>query len=356
VRETTLDALWTNFCKQLAEARHVLVRPEAPRDALSQAEGVRYLSRLTRAALDSLVESADPDFPRLFQMSNDTIKIGGDNPDNVYWNATIAGDRDYRICGNRGSVPYLSFGTKANRFALDGGMVSTGELEDTKMHFEAEGSFEIIVSRTAQGGNWLPMSDDTSFLLVRQTFLDRAAERPASITIERLNGPVMPRPLSSDWLERQLGQAASFVKVTASAFADWAKLFMTRPNELLPWNQDIFQKVGGDPNIHYLHGYWRLSPGEMWVIETDVPQCRFWNFVLQNWWMESADYRNIPSAWTNINKARLSADGRLVIVVSEEDPGFGNWIDTCGHAEGTALLRWISADRHPVPSCRLIRP
>ena len=92
------------------------------------------------------------------------------------------------------------------------------------------------------------------------------------------------------------------------------------------------------------------------MIETDVPQCRFWNFVLQNWWMESADYRNIPSAWTNINKARLSADGRLVIVVSEEDPGFGNWIDTCGHAEGTALLRWISADRHPVPSCRLIRP
>lgn len=353
--EDDLSGVWDRFCHDLASASEVLGQAAAPKDMLSQSEGLRYLSRLTRAALESIVESSDVDFPRLFQMSNETIKIGGDNPDNIYWNATIAGDRDYRIRGQRGTVPYLSFGTKANRFAVDGGMVSTGELEDAAMHFEPDGSFEIAVSRAWRPGNWLPMTDDTSFLLIRQTFLDRSVELPATIAIERIDAPAGPLPLDADEIARRLSNAGSFVHVTARSFAAWADMFRERPNELLPWDQSIFQKVGGDPNIHYLHGYWNLAPDEAWVIETQVPVCRFWNFVLQNWWMESADYRNIANAWTNIHKARLTPDGRLVIVVAATDPGCANWVSTTGHSSGTALLRWISATSHPTPSCRVVK-
>ena len=36
------------------------------------------------------------------------------------------------------------------------------------------------------------------------------------------------------------------------------------------------------------------------------------------------------------------------------DPGRGHWIDTTGHRSGTALLRWISAESHPVPRCRVV--
>jgi hypothetical protein len=349
------DAVWAEFCAELAQARAVLMRPAAPRDTLSQAEAVRYLSRLTRVALESIVDSSDPDFPRLFQMSNDIIKIGGDNPDTSYWNATIAGDRTYRIHGTRGSVPYLSFGTKANRFATDGAMVSTGELDDARMRFERDGSFEIIVSRDRREGNWLASTHDTSFLLVRQTFYDKARETPASISIECLDRPDRPAPLQPVAIRDQLRRAAAFVRVTAQSFADWTEMFMAHPNALLPWDQDIFQKVGGDPNIHYFHAYWKLAPDEAWIIETQVPGCRFWNFVLQNWWMESGDYRHIPEAWTNGTKARLTPDGRLVIVVAARDPGVGNWISTMSHLSGTALLRWIAADTRPTPTCRVVK-
>lgn len=350
-----LAPIWERFCKELATACAVLTQAGAPRDQLSQAEGVRYLSRLTRTALESIVESSDVDFPRLFQMSNETIKIGGDSPDNIYWNAAISSDRNYSIKGHRGTVPYLSFGTKANRFAIDGGMASTGELEDAKMRFEPDGSFEIIASLQPHSGNWLPMTDDTSFLLVRQTFIDKAIEIPAVIEIRRLNGQDQPSPLNSTTIEDQLNRVAGFVRTTAQTFANWTKMFKARPNELLPWDQNIFQAVGGDPNIHYLHGYWELAPDEAWVIETAVPKCRFWNFVLQNWWMESADYRHIPNSWTNKKKARLTPDGRLVIVAAAFDPGFGNWISTTGHCNGTALLRWISADHHPTPICHIVK-
>jgi len=350
-----MNANWVAFCDSLAGAANLLQQDGVPRSAIDQAEGLRYLSRLSRAALESIVESSDVDFPRLFKLTDETIKIGGDNPDNIYWNATIAGDRDYRISGHRGTVPYLSFGTKANRFAIDGRMASTGELEDRAMTFAADGAFEINVSQKPQPGNWLPMSPDTSMLLVRQTFLDKATETPASLKIERLLGRDLPAPLQPALIDAKLKSAAAFVSATSSAFAGWTRMFMSRPNELLPWDQSIFQNVGGDPNIHYLHGYWRLDPGEMWVIETEVPNCRFWNFVLQNWWMESGDYRHVPNRWLNPTKARLEGDARLTIVVADEDPGFGNWIDTSGHREGTALLRWISAADHPVPTCRVER-
>ena len=66
----------------------------------------RYLTRLTRVGLEMMLEFGNPDFPVFYQASNTTLKIGGDNPDNVYWNATIAGDRDYRLRGTRGTVRY----------------------------------------------------------------------------------------------------------------------------------------------------------------------------------------------------------------------------------------------------------
>jgi len=77
--------------------------------------------------------------------------------------------------------------------------------------------------------------------------------------------------------------------------------------------------------------------------------------VLQNWWMESGDYRHIPEAWTNCAKARVTPDGKLVIVVAAQDPGVGNWISTTSHRSGTALLRWIAAGTHPTPTCRVVK-
>jgi hypothetical protein len=41
-------------------------------------------------------------------------------------------------------------------------------------------------------------------------------------------------------------------------------------------------------------------------------------------------------------------------VVAARDPGVGNWIDTCGHDSGTALLRWLGAATHPLPRCRVV--
>ena len=341
--------VWAEFCRALERAGEVVLRDKAPATPLDRAEGYRYLTRLVREMLYSTVENADPDHPRLHEL--DRTKIGADNPDNVYLSANIRGDRTYRITGTRSTIAYFSIGSKANRYAKDGTMASTGELSDADLVVEADGTVEIIASATPHDKNWLPLAPDSTGLVVRQTYLDRTTEAPGRWRIECVGGPAEPRELSPEFLTKALRRAALSVHGTAATFAGWTELFMTRPNELPDFGQEMFQRAGGDPEIFYLHGYWTLEPGQAWVIETEVPDCPYWNFQLDNWWMESLDHdRRIT---VNKHTAALD-DGRLTIVVAPRDPGWGNWIDTCGHTSGTALLRWLGATHHPIPECRVI--
>jgi hypothetical protein len=351
VSEALDGRAWSEFCRALEKAGDVVLRDTAPATALDRAEGYRYLTRLVREMLYSTVENADPDFPRLHEL--DLTKIGADNPDNVYLSATVRGDRTYRITGVRGTISYFSIGSKANRYAKDGTMASTGELTDAQLAVGPDGTVEIIASATPRPGNWLPLAPDTTSLVVRQTYLDRATETPGSWRIECVGGPATPRPLDPEFLVKALRRAALGVHGTAATFAAWTELFMSRPNELPDFGQEMFQRAGGDPEIFYLHGYWTLQAGEAWVVETEVPDCPYWNFQLDNWWMESLDHAHRVTV--NKHTAVLGDDGLLTIVVAERDPGWGNWIDTVGHTSGTALLRWLGASSHPIPRCRVVR-
>jgi len=94
------------------------------------------------------------------------------------------------------------------------------------------------------------------------------------------------------------------------------------------------------------------------VIEVTPPECYYWNFQLDNWWMESLDYR-FRQITVNKHSAKVDASGVVRIICAARDPGLKtgayNWIDTCGHVEGTALLRWAGASAHPLPQARVVK-
>jgi hypothetical protein len=246
----------------LARAGAQILRPDAPSDPLTRAEGLRYLARLTRGALESCVEFADPESPGFYSLSHETLKIGADNPDNFYQNACLDGALTYKITGTRGTVHYLAFSTKAGGFGATGGLAPTGFLDHTTLAVGADGRFELIVSATPHEGNWLPMTAETSMLIVRQTFLDRATERRAELAIARHPTPVAPRALDPATVATRLANAARFVEGTARVFADWAAGFAALPNALPRQDQTRYLAAGGDPSIHYYHGYYRLGADE----------------------------------------------------------------------------------------------
>ena len=109
-----------------------------------------------------------------------------------------------------------------------------------------------------------------------------------------------------------------------------------------------------DPHICYYHGYWKLGPEEALVIDVTPPECDYWNFQLNNHWMESLDYRYHRIA-INKSEAICQEDGSVRIIVSHTDPGHPNWIQTAGHHLGTMCFRWIRAEVPVQPQTSVVK-
>lgn len=351
--QTGIFPAWVDFCERLKETGRIILRPEVPRSALDQAEGLRYLTRLLRAGLERSVEFANPDFPVFYALSHETIKIGSDNPDNHYRNAVISGARTYRLQGRLGSTRLLSFGTKADGLSGDGRIISTGEIDLSTMQLGDDGSFELTIAREPQPGNWLPMSADSSMLLVRETFGPREDRVSASMSIRCLDGPLRPPPLDADGFVAALGKTAAFVDVTSGLFADWMARFRNRRNDWTLVDQDEWQRIGGDPNIFYLWGFWDLAEDEALVIETTVPPCSYWNVQINNYWDESLDYRYFR-IHHNHRTVRYKKDGSVRIVLAHRPTGAANMLETAGHRLGAFMWRWVGAAEHPIPRCTVV--
>jgi hypothetical protein len=128
---------------------------------------------------------------------------------------------------------------------------------------------------------------------------------------------------------------------------------MERPNQMHQRPREELATNWSDPNITFYHGYWQLEPGQALVVSAVPPQCDYWNFQLNNWWMESLDYPFLPVT-CNKATARLEPDGSVRIVIAQRDPGFGNWTDTAGHSHGTMGLRWVRAKSDVQPRTELV--
>ena len=148
-----------------------------------------------------------------------------------------------------------------------------------------------------------------------------------------------------------------FVGGASLLFARWAHGFKKHVNQLPQFDPETSNAAGGDESIIYYHSYWKLEPDEALVIEVHPPDCDAWNFQLNNYWMESLDYRYY-NVCINKNEASYEADGSLRVIVSQEDPGRPNWIETAHHREGTMCWRWYrlhDGTQAIQPSCRVVK-
>ena len=346
---------WEDFCDALkAVGKDVILAEQAPATLQDRAEGWRYLARLTRSALDNYLEAADTQAPEFSRAVHETIKMGMDNPDNVYLSAPVNGNFTYRITGNRGSVHYLGFGSQAGGYGKTGKLTTTGYLEAADMDIDDNGNFTIIASTEPQQGNWLPLKEDSRLIQVRQTRLDHQNEGLAQVNIERIDGPNQPRFFQPERADLALKGAAKFIGGTAKLFASWSEDFKQHTNTLPRFDPERAHQAGGDPNIAYYHSYFKIADDEALIIDLTPPKCEFWNFQLANYWLESLDYRYFP-VHLNKHTAKYHKEGQVRIVIAKQDPGVENWMNTCNRNEGTMCVRWIRANDYPQPKTQLVK-
>ncbi len=290
-------------------------------------------------------------------MVHETVKMGADNPDNHYYNAQVSGKYEYRITGKRNTIHFLGFYTQNGNYGTTGGLAPCGKLDASDMETDKDGTFEIILSKKPKGKNWLKIEEETTLVMVRQTFLDSDKEEPAEFTIENLDGRKHPDPVTPVKIDKGLKTASMFVAGAPLLFAKWAKGFQKHTNELPLFDPEASNAAGGDSSIIYHHSHWKLGEDEALVIRVKPPECDSWNFQLNNYWLESLDYRYF-NICINKSSAVYNEDGSVTVVVAHSDPGTPNWIDTCSHHEGTMCWRWYrlaEGESPAVPHCEVVK-
>jgi hypothetical protein len=325
--------------------------------AVDGAEGLRYVTRLATTALWMFVEHADPLWPTLYQNSDEHKKFGLDNPDNVYLRCALDGRHAYRLWGTRGEAPYLGLTIGADFYGGKGARQGTlAQHHLDTFEIAADGSFELFLAPERMPGNWIRLEPEATGMILRQTFLDRARQRPAELHVERLGAEGPPPPLAPEAMDASLRRAAGFVLGTTRLFLRMAEVWSKQPNQLVGASGASTRQLHGDPDLFYCSGFWKLAPDEALVVEVrPARSALLWSFQLANRWLESLDYR-WRSVATNSGKAQLRPDGSATLVVAARDPGVPNWLDCAGHAEGTMCFRWLLAeDDPPLPALRVVK-
>jgi hypothetical protein len=356
-------ARWLDVQREAADLVTGAAHPGAPAD---WAEGFRWVTRMASIALEWVVEKNDPLRPVLFRQQDEYRKFIVDNPDLNYHFSVLADSERYRLSGNRGEAPYvgLTFGTDIFHWGAGDG-APTGTL--TQCHLDQfaiapNGDFSIEIGATPCTGNWIELQPRTQHLAIRETFSDKRRQRPAVLRLERLGPPLPPPRAAPDEIAEKLELAASFMLfVVRTCLAMWAGSaatvngFAGGPGSARVDAQDDEVDTHCSTEMVYMGGRWRLEPGQALRIRIEPPRHPFtyWGLVLVNPWAESYDYRHATVS-TNHERARRSDDGAWQVVVAAEDPHVDTWLDTGGRLEGQMLLRWVLADRPPLPTCELV--
>jgi hypothetical protein len=352
---------WASFCDRLKALAPEVTRDDIPGAELDRAEGVRHLTRLLSYALDVAVEFSDSDRPVFHPHPQLSYKWGGDNPDNLYQHAAVEGDKTYRIRGRRNSEhDFIIQANSCGPMEAPGAGSRRGkevlvfsELSSQDLDIAVDGSFEIIASPEKQPGNWLPLHPDVGWINIRQYFHDWDRQRPAEFFIERVGHEgTSPAPLSAGAMADRLEAAVCWVEHGMPYWTKWVQEehLHLPPNTTTP----LGFVADGVQLITYGRGRFDLEEGQALIFECEVPKARYWHVALLNSpWFETLDYMDHQSC---LNGAQIQpdADGRFRLVVSPEDPGVPNWLDSAGHLHGLVQYRWIWNETEPEPECRVV--
>jgi hypothetical protein len=300
---------------------------------------------------------ADPDLPDFVPAVNTHLNAVGTNPDFVYGTASIDGAGSYLISGQRGDGLFLLLDIVAGGLGVMEALgPSLGTLDFDTLQIDANGRFSLWLSANRPSdwtGDWHRLDPAARSLTLRQASYDWGVGGEARVAIERIDKAHAPRDWSPEEIAERLAALAGYPR----RLAGMALGFIKAQRDKGLWNaleHDDWAGRGGVQGQHYYQGLFRLEPGQVLLLETELPETvRYWNVQLSDMMWNSVDWMNRQSS-LNGGQARIDADGRFRAVIALDDPGVPNWLDTGGNCEGALMLRWTEASSGPAPTLELL--
>jgi hypothetical protein len=338
---------WNHLLEAMRRVGDVVLSDSVPNAPADMASGFRHLLVLLGVGIDELLRRGLDHVPAIKPSGMDAAyKWGMECPDCIYSGSALKADETYRLRGTRGSARYVGLQVMS-------GMASSYNALIDDFDLGPDGEFEIMLSAAPQPGNWIPLDEGATMLVIRHFFYDWEHEVPATVSIDPLSGRTLAVEATPDdprtALARQIIALGDFVEDNLRFFMDLAR--PEEPNTFLPPFDG--SAMGAAAENRPVIGSWKLAPDEALLIEVTPPRGVYWSFSLGNTWWETIDYGNRQSS-LNGHQAVTDDDGNVRVVVAHEDPGVANWLDTARHSEGAIILRCVRTDTAPTPTTRVV--
>jgi len=329
-------AAWDDMCRRLGALGALLQSETFPGAADDRADGYAHLAEQVLCWTGWSLFHADPRRPA-FQRQNDLItQWGGPNADNVYRHARVEAGRRYRIRGHMHSCEEFILAVRAG-FMHEPTWGTLFEITAGELGIAEGDEFDFIVGP----GGRVQLPDGAATVSIREYYFDWRPLEPATFTIECVDddaGDAAPR-LTGDEVAARLERAIAGVE---HSIEYWNTYMRERRAESPP---NVFApglKVAkGLDAARYGFCFWDLAADEALIVDSDVPDAPYWTLQLYELgWFELADTVERQVA-LNHTQVGIDADGRMRIVVSADDPGVPNWLDTGGRRAGLLTFRWF---------------
>jgi len=324
-------------------------------------------------------------YPRFAGFDDPDTRIGVDNPDTQYMGTIVnnaSGNEIFRVFGNRSnSVDFI-----LTLFDTSTGTGGLGVLEDEDMVIAPDGSYEVFFSSAAlrdlSWDNWveLPALDGIQ-IARRHSHCDWPVERPGEVHIERLGTAGVPSlPLSPAIMTQQINDAILLNEIQGPfwpAFIDSIQNNIP-VNTATPWLPT--GGLGITTQLSMLM-WFDLEDDEAMIIRlTDEDPrladkaAKYYGLQLANFWGSSADWANrqVSANWgldgacqseqavgpaphpaqqliTSQGGPNCGFQKPYYVVVSKQDPGVQNWVDTAELSQGILAGRLQSVDSSEFP-------
>jgi hypothetical protein len=309
--------------KLVAAAPHI----ETEADLL---EGLQYLAGCI-AACTHLAFDYERDHPFLQSGTGPFTKMGLDNPDTLYFGTRVHAGHDYVVTGRRGTTTDLSFQLLGGEYTDDNVPVSQAAFDDRELEIAEDGSFEYRVRPTSAGQ-----------LVMREVYGDWSAQR-GTLAIARLDtAGTAPPPLTRETIERRYATAGKQLVSRIKTWLQFPQWFYLN----IPVNTMVAPRLtpGGLSTQYSSAGHFDLQPDQALIITIPVTDAPYLGFQLGSLWYISLDYINHQTSLNN-TQAQQDPDGKVRIVVGDQNPGVTNWVETLGHRKGFLQFRWQRVSR-----------
>ena len=333
--------------------------------AADVADGHRYVMNTLGGGLDFYfgTEAANPLIERIVSPSR---KFLGDNPDAIYFTCPVSAEHRYRVRGNTAGAVYTSFTIESG--SADGSYATrvSSDINDSQIDIAEDGSYELILSATPEGKNWLKLEPDAGTLTTRHYFEEvRSAAgdptRHVPLTIERIS-PAGPAPVQNDaWIAENIRRVGRYLRGRTldepsrdpANQPDWVSTVPNVFNQPEKPGDMAFAAV----DQAYAMAPYVVMPDEALVIEGRYPKCRFANLVLWDRMLQSYDYVNRTISF-NRKQVEMDDQGNYRLVVSHKNPGpkEPNWLDASGRIAGLMYWRFMLPEEDVVkPRTQLVK-